>query len=217
MPAPSFQPQRRRGRAKLVAKLLAAVVLLALAAVVIRAVVKQRAHDDAVQMLRARVELEQKDSMHADAWQGGIGLDGANYMLMSFHAESRYVREFLSTLAIPVSALVMFIDNRGGRDKHIVDLRGARLHFAGNVTIDAIDHRAAIDSATTNRAAADEAFPAVIHVPPEKLIWGKLLFIPADTDLHKLLAVSVQIDGKATMLEGRFFTAEEKRQLSAGR
>jgi hypothetical protein len=211
-PIPAPAPRRRK-RMNLVAVALFTIALIVLigAWLIYRDTSAAAAHADAVETLLSQMQLEQQDSMPQDSWQGGISIDGTNYMLMSFRADNRYVKEFLQTLATPTDVLVMFIDNRQSSEKHIVDFAGAKLFLANKVTRKVPEQSAIVSSAGSNRAAAIDAFPAMIQVPPEKILWGRLLFIGPDVNLHELSAVAVQIDGKEAILEGGFFTAAQKR------
>jgi hypothetical protein len=71
-----------------------------------------------------------------------------------------------------------------------------------------------LQQTTADQDAVLEAFAPKFEVLPEKLIWGKILLIPPETDLHSLLAVTIKIDGQPVIFEGAYYTAEQKQQMS---
>ena len=218
MPAPSYAPRKRFNR-KLwirVGIALLFIVLLSPFAIIARNSMRQTAHDDAVEELISHIQLDQQDSMMADTWQAGYSAEGVNYVLMSFRQNNQYVKEFLATLPEPTSALVMFIDNRAGREMHSIDFTTARLHFVGNHVRAVPDQFKLLNKTTANRAVAVEALAPKFDVLPERLVWGKILLIPPDTDLRTLLAVTVKIDNRPVVFEGTWYTSAQKEFLQHG-
>ena len=111
-----------------------------------------------------------------------------------------------------VSVLVIWADNRANASPITVSTDGATLRMADGSVVNALRTREVLETAKVDRQAFVARFSSPFTVSAGGVVEGQLLFIPPGTDLSRVQAIYLSVDGVRVSIPGRIFSAAEKAE-----
>jgi hypothetical protein len=146
-------------------------------------------------------------------WIGQTTSEGVRYFAFEHAAGTAIAQKIQAMFERRFIALLVSVDNRGGKTAVELDVSDARLEPAsvGNGAV--LPRAAVLDSARGSRDVAYQLHGGRYVVKPGERLSDGLVFVDPARVLDRVTGLTLTANGKPLTIPGRFYTAAEKQAV----
>lgn len=151
--------------------------------------------------------------LHFAGWTGYLAAPQWNLGLIAMESTHAQTVAFKALFAADFIPLVLVIDNSNGDQDITLNTEMTILRRSDGSALAAPSQMAILQTAVSHqRGALIRGLSSPQVIKAGQVADGRIIFVPANTDLSEITSVSIKLNGEPVEIPGRLFTVEEKAQ-----